>query len=172
MCFGSQRCRLDGVRLYSRFVGVLGLGVRLLVHVRVLAFCGRRFLRVTQHVLLFLVVVVVEVAVLVPPLYNVVTIGDVAVAVAIANSIPRRLSQLLLFFGPFFLEQSITWCSSTCPPMVCARSWRLICSLNLEVSLFERLERAGYPVHMLTVQYRMHPEIRAFPSGGFVHQAI
>ncbi|CAN0547209.1 unnamed protein product, partial [Ectocarpus sp. 12 AP-2014] len=39
--------------------------------------------------------------------------------------------------------------------------------LNLEVSLFERLERAGYPVHMLTVQYRMHPEIRAFPSARF-----
>lgn len=37
--------------------------------------------------------------------------------------------------------------------------------LNLEVSLFERLERGGHPVHMLTVQYRMHPEIRAFPSG-------
>ena len=37
--------------------------------------------------------------------------------------------------------------------------------LNLEISLFERLERAGHPVHMLTVQYRMHPEIRAFPSG-------
>lgn len=36
--------------------------------------------------------------------------------------------------------------------------------LNLEISLFERLERAGHPVHMLTIQYRMHPEIRAFPS--------
>ncbi|CAM9371654.1 unnamed protein product, partial [Scytosiphon promiscuus] len=39
--------------------------------------------------------------------------------------------------------------------------------LNLEISLFERLERAGHPVHMLTVQYRMHPEIRAFPSERF-----
>eukprot|EP00903_Cladosiphon_okamuranus_P019598 g18024.t1 len=39
--------------------------------------------------------------------------------------------------------------------------------LRLEVSLFERLENAGYPVHMLTVQYRMHPEIRAFPSARF-----
>lgn len=34
-------------------------------------------------------------------------------------------------------------------------------------SLFERFEKAGYPVHMLTTQYRMHPEIRTFPSNEF-----
>lgn len=57
-------------------------------------------------------------------------------------------------------------------PPLCPRRATLILfllhpSLNLEISLFERLERAGHPVHMLTVQYRMHPEIRAFPSGGW-----
>ncbi|CAN6464526.1 unnamed protein product [Victoria cruziana] len=33
-----------------------------------------------------------------------------------------------------------------------------------ECSMFERLQRAGYPVTMLTTQYRMHPEICQFPS--------
>lgn len=28
-------------------------------------------------------------------------------------------------------------------------------------SLFKRFQTAGYPVNMLTVQYRMHPEVRA-----------
>ena len=39
--------------------------------------------------------------------------------------------------------------------------------LELERSLFERLQRAGCPVKMLSVQYRMHPEIRQFPSDYF-----
>ncbi|CAM9306566.1 unnamed protein product, partial [Phaeothamnion confervicola] len=38
---------------------------------------------------------------------------------------------------------------------------------GFELSLFERFERAGHPVHMLTVQYRMLPAIRAFPSNQF-----
>lgn len=33
-----------------------------------------------------------------------------------------------------------------------------------ECSMFERLQRGGYPVVMLTQQYRMHPEICRFPS--------
>jgi len=36
-----------------------------------------------------------------------------------------------------------------------------------ERSLFERLQDAGHPVLMLTTQYRMHPQIRAFPSNRF-----
>jgi hypothetical protein len=39
--------------------------------------------------------------------------------------------------------------------------------LDLERSLFERLQRAGCPVRMLSVQYRMHPAIRQFPSDHF-----
>ncbi|MCL7042633.1 hypothetical protein MKW94_021725 [Papaver nudicaule] len=34
-------------------------------------------------------------------------------------------------------------------------------------SLFSRFEEAGYPVQMLKTQYRMHPEIRSFPSDEF-----
>ena len=40
------------------------------------------------------------------------------------------------------------------------------------MSLFERLERAGHAVLMLTVQYRMHPEIRSFPSEYFYHNKL
>lgn len=39
--------------------------------------------------------------------------------------------------------------------------------LGLGVSLFERLERSGHPLVMLTTQYRMMPEIRLFPSTFF-----
>ncbi|CAL1385468.1 unnamed protein product [Linum trigynum] len=39
-------------------------------------------------------------------------------------------------------------------------------------SLFERFQRAGYPVNMLKVQYRMHPEIRHFPSSEFYDEAL
>jgi senataxin len=38
---------------------------------------------------------------------------------------------------------------------------------RFERSLFERLSDAGQPVHMLTVQYRMHGAIRKFPSDNF-----
>lgn len=40
---------------------------------------------------------------------------------------------------------------------------------GLNVSLFERLEKANHKVFMLNVQYRMHPEIRKFPSDYFYH---
>lgn len=39
--------------------------------------------------------------------------------------------------------------------------------LMFERSLFERLQQAGCPSHMLEVQYRMHPFIREFPSKHF-----
>ncbi|CAN0897718.1 Probable helicase MAGATAMA 3 [Linum grandiflorum] len=39
-------------------------------------------------------------------------------------------------------------------------------------SLFERFQRAGYPVNMLKMQYRMHPEIRTFPSSEFYSEAL
>eukprot|EP00192_Tetraselmis_astigmatica_P002163 CAMPEP_0117691478 /NCGR_PEP_ID=MMETSP0804-20121206/25743_1 /TAXON_ID=1074897 /ORGANISM="Tetraselmis astigmatica, Strain CCMP880" /LENGTH=1048 /DNA_ID=CAMNT_0005504717 /DNA_START=243 /DNA_END=3386 /DNA_ORIENTATION=+ len=38
---------------------------------------------------------------------------------------------------------------------------------DMERSLFERMQQASCPVHMLMVQYRMHPEIRQFPSNHF-----
>jgi hypothetical protein len=39
--------------------------------------------------------------------------------------------------------------------------------VELERSLFERLQQQGCPVNVLTVQYRMHPDIRSFPSQHF-----
>ncbi|XP_047266175.1 helicase SEN1 isoform X3 [Capsicum annuum] len=38
---------------------------------------------------------------------------------------------------------------------------------SFQCSMFERLQRAGYPVNMLTQQYRMHPDICRFPSFHF-----
>jgi senataxin len=42
----------------------------------------------------------------------------------------------------------------------------------LERSLFERLQSQGCPVMMLTVQYRMDPDIRSFPSRYFYHNRL
>ncbi|XP_058113518.1 uncharacterized protein LOC131256610 isoform X2 [Magnolia sinica] len=41
-----------------------------------------------------------------------------------------------------------------------------------ECSMFERLQRAGHPVIMLTEQYRMHPEICQFPSLHFYENKL
>jgi senataxin len=43
---------------------------------------------------------------------------------------------------------------------------------RFERSLFERLSDAGQPVHMLTVQYRMHSIIRKFPSDNFYESKL
>lgn len=40
------------------------------------------------------------------------------------------------------------------------------------MSLFKRFQKAGYPVQMLKTQYRMHPEIRSFPSREFYDEAL
>eukprot|EP00898_Chlorokybus_atmophyticus_P000829 jgi/Chlat1/1747/Chrsp13S02159 len=39
--------------------------------------------------------------------------------------------------------------------------------LGYGTSMFKRFQQAGHPVHMLRTQYRMHPEIRVFPSNHF-----
>ncbi|GLJ40367.1 hypothetical protein SUGI_0830590 [Cryptomeria japonica] len=40
------------------------------------------------------------------------------------------------------------------------------------MSLFKRFQQAGYPVKMLKTQYRMHPQIREFPSREFYSEAL
>ncbi|KAL0648656.1 hypothetical protein Bca4012_046947 [Brassica carinata] len=40
------------------------------------------------------------------------------------------------------------------------------------VSQDSGLQKAGYPVNMLKTQYRMHPEIRSFPSKEFYEEAL
>lgn len=47
-----------------------------------------------------------------------------------------------------------------------------VSKMAYERSMFERLQRAGYPVTMLSTQYRMHPEIREFPSAHFYNNLI
>lgn len=42
----------------------------------------------------------------------------------------------------------------------------------MERSLFERLQKKGCPVKLLTVQYRMDPEIRVFPSRHFYRNQL
>ena len=39
-------------------------------------------------------------------------------------------------------------------------------------SLFKRFEECGYPVHLLKTQYRMHPDIREFPSTQFYNNEL
>ena len=39
-------------------------------------------------------------------------------------------------------------------------------------SLFQRLQMAKVPVSMLSIQYRMHPEIRMFPSLHFYNNNL
>jgi senataxin len=41
-----------------------------------------------------------------------------------------------------------------------------------DTSLFKRLQAAGHPVHVLKTQYRMHPDIRAFPSREFYDDTL
>ena len=40
-------------------------------------------------------------------------------------------------------------------------------SYGYDISLFKRLQTAGYPVQVLDTQYRMHPDICRFPSNQF-----
>lgn len=45
-------------------------------------------------------------------------------------------------------------------------------AVEMERSLFERLQIKGCPVALLSVQYRMHPEIRSFPSQHFYQNKL
>jgi len=45
-------------------------------------------------------------------------------------------------------------------------------NVNYGRSLFERLERLGHPVHLLNIQYRMHPSISLFPNREFYENNI
>ncbi|KAK3258074.1 hypothetical protein CYMTET_32865 [Cymbomonas tetramitiformis] len=44
--------------------------------------------------------------------------------------------------------------------------------LGYDNSMFKRFQDAKYPVHVLTVQYRMHPQIRSFPSDMFYEGSL
>jgi senataxin len=55
------------------------------------------------------------------------------------------------------------------PPTVLSRRAE---QAGLNRSLFERLERGNHEVVMLSIQYRMHPEIRLFPSKHFYNNLL
>ncbi|KAK9097548.1 hypothetical protein Sjap_023045 [Stephania japonica] len=88
-------------------------------------------------------------------LFNAVLIDEAAQALEPATLIPLQL-----------LKSSGTRCIMVGDPkQLPATVLSQVASKFLyECSMFERLQRAGYPVTMLTKQYRMHPEICRFPS--------
>lgn len=91
------------------------------------------------------------------PLFDAVVIDEAAQAVEPATLIPIRWLRpggtVVLVGDPRQLA----------PTVIC----RGVAARRLGRSMFERLQTAGAKVHLLSVQYRMHPEIRAFPSDRF-----
>nr|XP_011460486.1 PREDICTED: probable helicase MAGATAMA 3 isoform X1 [Fragaria vesca subsp. vesca] len=92
--------------------------------------------------------------------FDVVIIDEAAQAVEPATLLPltNGCQQVFLIGDPVQLPATV---SSTV-----ARKF------GYERSMFERFQRAGYPVTMLKMQYRMHPEIRKFPSEKFYGSSL
>ncbi|KAF4676716.1 hypothetical protein FOL47_005433 [Perkinsus chesapeaki] len=89
-------------------------------------------------------------------------IDEAAQAHEIASLIPLRFDpqRLILVGDPQQLPATVL-------------SMRASTEYNLERSLFQKLQEASWPHHvMLTTQYRMHPAIAAFPSKHFYHGAL
>lgn len=91
------------------------------------------------------------------PLFDAVVIDEAAQATEPATLIPLRWLKpggtIVLVGDPKQLA-----------PTVLCRGGH---AKRLALSLFERLQRRGAAVHLLSVQYRMHPSIREFPSERF-----
>ncbi|KAA6418527.1 MAG: hypothetical protein FRX49_11473 [Trebouxia sp. A1-2] len=87
-------------------------------------------------------------------LFNAIMIDEAAQALEPAALVPLQLlapgGHVVLVGDPKQL-----------PPTVLSRAAE---ASNLAQSLFERLQQADYPVTMLSQQYRMHPDISAWPS--------
>ncbi|CAN6438865.1 unnamed protein product [Victoria cruziana] len=93
-------------------------------------------------------------------IFDVVVIDEAAQAVEPATLIPlaHGCKQLFLVGDPLQLPATVI--SSTAE------------RFGYGMSLFKRFQLAGYPVHMLKTQYRMHPEIRSFPSKEFYAESL
>lgn len=92
------------------------------------------------------------------PLFDALVIDEAAQALEPATLIPFQLikpgaSRIILVGDPRQL-----------PPTVLSKAAE---GARLAQSLFERLQRCGWPVCMLDEQYRMHPDISRFPSKFF-----
>ncbi|KAG8064473.1 hypothetical protein GUJ93_ZPchr0004g38215 [Zizania palustris] len=87
--------------------------------------------------------------------FDVVIIDEAAQAVEPATLVPlvHGCKQVFLVGDPVQL-----------PPTVISSTAQ---KLGYGTSLFERFQAAGFPVQMLKIQYRMHPEISIFPSKEF-----
>lgn len=96
-------------------------------------------------------------------LFDAVVIDEAAQALEPATLIPLQL---------------LKWKGATCimvgdPKQLPATVLSNVASKYLyQCSMFERLQRAGHPVIMLTEQYRMHPEICWFPSLHFYDRKL
>ncbi|KAL6876336.1 hypothetical protein ACP4OV_012908 [Aristida adscensionis] len=87
--------------------------------------------------------------------FDVVIIDEAAQAVEPATLVPliHGCKQVFLVGDPVQLPATVI--SSTAQ------------KLGYGTSLFKRFQAAGFPVQMLKIQYRMHPEISIFPSKEF-----
>ncbi|KAK9069562.1 hypothetical protein SSX86_011466 [Deinandra increscens subsp. villosa] len=87
--------------------------------------------------------------------FDIVVIDEAAQAVEPATLVPlvSGIKQVFLVGDPVQLPATVI--SSVAQ------------KFGYSMSLFKRFQKAGYPVQMLKTQYRMHPEIRSFPSKEF-----
>eukprot|EP01018_Ginkgo_biloba_P018605 Gb_01813 [translate_table: standard] len=92
--------------------------------------------------------------------FDVVIIDEAAQAVEPATLVPlaHGCRQVFLVGDPIQLPATVL--SSTAG------------QFGYGMSLFKRFQQAGYPVQMLKTQYRMHPQIREFPSREFYSEAL
>lgn len=92
--------------------------------------------------------------------FDVVIIDEAAQAVELATLIPlaNGCKQVFLVGDPVQLPATVISPAAE--------------KFGYGTSLFKRFQRAGYPVTMLKTQYRMHPEIRSFPSREFYAESL
>ncbi|KAJ7547089.1 hypothetical protein O6H91_08G068600 [Diphasiastrum complanatum] len=92
--------------------------------------------------------------------FDVVVIDEAAQAVEPATLVPlaHGCRQAFLVGDPIQLPATVLSTSAV--------------KLGYGMSLFKRFQKAGYPVQMLKTQYRMHPEIRHFPSKEFYAEEL
>jgi len=104
----------------------------------------------------------------------------------LGSSSRRTLAELGLTFEVVLIDEAVQSCETeTLMPLVYGARHailvgdpqqlpatvlsKLAVDLSYKRSLYERLQMCGTPTVMLTVQYRMHPAIRQFPSSYFYH---
>lgn len=92
--------------------------------------------------------------------FDTVVVDEASQAVELSTLIPLKLmcKRLILVGDPRQLPATVFS--------------KVALELKYDQSLFQRLERAGTKINMLSVQYRMHPLIAKFPSDAFYDGAL